>query len=272
MEAPNPFSANDYKKIIRKAIEANAEIRGYQGKLAAAAGCQNSYLSKVLGAAKAHLSPEQGLRVAQFWRLGDTETDYFLELIGLARTTYAPLVARTKERLRLIKERHENLSSRGAAVTLAADSDWLYYSAWYWSALHIIVGIPRYQTAEAAARALQLDRRLVDDVLQRLAAMGMVAQTGGRWAITPTHRHLPRESPLSPMNHANWRQRAVVDSYDPTRASLHYTVVNSHGEGDFERIKQAILGAIDQVRAIVRPAPDEDLSCLCIDLFRPVPA
>ena len=264
------FNHLDYKEVILKYIDANATVRGYQRQLAEAAKCQKSYFSHMLHNEKTHLNQEQMLRLAMFWNLSTLETDYFLELLGLAKTTFEPLRRRIKGRLQSLKGATENLSQRYAEAVglLPANHEATYYSSWVWSAVHMLVGLDEYQTPETISARLQIPVATVRSSLLALQGMGLIRLERQRWKIKPGHMHLPRESPLTATNHMNWRHRAVLDSQSPTSEGLHYTVVHSHSVKDLEKIKDLLLKTIDTTREAIKKSADEEVTCLCIDLFR----
>ena len=104
-------SFQEYKAVIRAMISSQSAVRGYQGRMAEAVGCPKSYFSQVLNS-KAHLNQEQAMRLCLFWSLNEIETEYFLELLNLAKTNFPPLIARIKKRLQSLKAQAENLAER----------------------------------------------------------------------------------------------------------------------------------------------------------------
>ena len=57
---------------------------GFKTELARAAGCTPSYLSQVVSG-KPELTPDQAVAIADFLRLGPTETEFFLILVDQSR-------------------------------------------------------------------------------------------------------------------------------------------------------------------------------------------
>jgi len=262
------FDSNDYKKFIREQIELNAGVRGYQSKLAEAAHCQKSYLSRVLHSDD-HLNPDQAIGLAQHWNLGPDEIDWFLELVELARAQTEPLKKRIRERLKTMKAKHEDLSHHFKKPRIGtSEKENLYYSSWHWSALHILTSIPAFRRVEVIAERLNLPRELVRDCLSKLELLGLVQNRGGEWKNVPGGLYLPKESHLSRNHHANWRQRALLDAQLPERNSIHYTDVVSHSFVDYETVKERLLEVIEASRKIIKPSKEEELSCVCIDFFR----
>lgn len=258
----------DYVEVIKTQINRNSMVRGYQGRLAQAAQCQTSYLSRVLRD-QAQLSPEQAIRLAEFWGFTEDETEYFLELVNLGRTNFPPLVRRIKARLAKLQAAHTNLSSRiNESKIIEDERSGLYYSSWHYMAIHILVGISSFQTVEAIATRLNVPASIVRDSLTYLSDLGLVTTNGRKWLIKPTHLHLPSTSAFTSINHSNWRQRATLDSQIRSSDGLHYTVIQSHSEKDFQKIRTIWLEAIEKARQVMKPSANEELTCICLDYFR----
>lgn len=43
--------------------------------------------------------------------------------------------------------------------------------------------------------------------------------------------------------------------------------VHSLGRSDYEKLKEMVLGFLDQTRAVVRPSAEEELACMTLDWF-----
>jgi uncharacterized protein (TIGR02147 family) len=261
------FSFVDYKAYLKSVLDGPGNERGYQSRLAEAAGCQRSYLSQVVRSAP-HLTPEHAMGMAQFWKLSTEETDYFLDLVHLGRTHSKPLRHRLQERMKETRAKRANLASRYQDKHLEpGEREQIYYSSWHLAALHILTSVPTHQTESALAERLSLPASFVRKSLERLESLGLVAKEGSKWRFGTGKLHLPKSSLLNGVNHSNWRMRAVWDSQNPDSEGIHYTVVHSHSRKDLETLKQKILGWIDESREVVDPSPSEEVTCLCLDLF-----
>jgi len=262
------FEFDDYKLYLLAEIDWNAVSRGYQTKLANAAKCHRSYLSQVLKG-KQHLNPEHGLRLTEFFGMPPLQAQYFVDLIYLARAGDLALCAFIKERLGRLKLESDNLERR-FKNTKKLDSMQMvqYYSSWHYGALHILAGLDGINSTAAFASHLNLPKSQVEATLAVLAAMGLVIRKENGWHSVPGHTYISNDSPLCAIHHGNWRQRAVLDSQIQPSPSIHYTSIQSHGLPDNARIKQLLIEAIDQIRKIVEPAQNEEVSCLCLDFFK----
>jgi uncharacterized protein (TIGR02147 family) len=265
----NVFDYTDYRLFLRAQIEAHNETRGYQSRLAEAAGCKRSFLSQVLHS-NVSLTPDQAAGLSQFWNLSEDETDWFMELVALARAGSPQMRRLCTRRLDTIKMRRANLSERLKPSRLhSAQSQAEYYSSWYWSAIHMMTCIPAYTTPTKISERLQLRLSLVEETLAALEKMGLVKSKNGRsWHSVELDLHVPKASKLNMSNHTNWRQQAIAKIQLGDDEALHYTAVHALSADAIEKIKAKLILMIQESREIVKPSSEEELVCLSCDLFK----
>lgn len=265
----NLLSYRDYKEFLNTCISEHGEKRGYQGQLAAAAGCQPAYLSQVLRS-HVHLTPEHACNLTHFLGFDDLETSYFLTLVDYGRAGSRRLQQRLKAQLDELKMKSENLATRLKDPKLeSVEAHALYYSAWHYGAIHILVSIPDFQTPIAISQRLNLPIKTVLETLRGLKTMGLVKQEKDRWVFTGGNLHIPKNSPLNGVNHQNWRMRAIQDSQNLSSDGLHYSFAFSVSQDDFEKLKTMLFTFIDEQRKIIDPSACEELVCFTYDLFKP---
>lgn len=263
------FRARDYREVIRQKTEENKGIHGYKGRLAQAAGCQRAYLSQVL-AGSVQLTPDHAAGLAQFWRLEPVERDYFLELVNLARAATPTLRRLIESRLETLKISQESVSGRIKKPKIeSVQLQSRYYSAWYYSAIHILITIANFRTIGAIAKRLKLSEDTVGAALSTLEQMNLAKREKEIWLPVSFDLHLPSQSPLNSINHLNWRLRAVEDSQKQVEESVHFTAVYSMSEKDIEDLKSRILQLISNSREIALKSAEKELVSMTIDLFRP---
>ena len=259
------YSFIDYKGFLQHQIEANKAVKGYKSRMAEAAGCKLSYLSQSLNG-PVHLMQEHACGLAVFWALSSEETQYFIDLVSYARAGTKQLRRVLTERLTATRDAQQKITKRIASTAISDEvQQKSYYSAWYISALHVLISIERYQTAEALAARLGIPAATVNAGLRTLQEMGGVMSVGGRWQVKGPPIHLPRESPYFAQQHLQWRMRAGLDA--SRQDSLHYTGVHSLSHADFARIKELLSSSITSAHEIVRASPEEEAVCLVCDLF-----
>jgi uncharacterized protein (TIGR02147 family) len=267
--ATDLFSFDDFREFIRSEVKRNRDSRGYQTRLATAAGCQRSYLSQVIHS-HVLITPDQALGMAGFWGLDEYQTEYFLDLVNLARASTTALRNRLQSRLDLAREKNTDLSRRLAprALKPKAEIESRYYSSWYWSAIHIATCLGSLRTSGDIARRFGLAVPLVEQVLKDLESAGLVAREQGKWKIAIRHLHLGKESPFMVAHHTHWRQKAIGKIQKGDFSDLHYASILALGQRDFREVQEVLLQTISKVRHQVETAPDEEVAVFTCDFFR----
>ena len=265
----NVFKYLDYKEFLKQEISDRAEKRGFITRLAEAAGCQRAYLSQVIHS-HVQLTPEHACNISLFLEMNDLESDYFLLLVDHGRAGTPLLRQRLSLRMEAIRQKSENLAERFQSASLISPEEQnRYYSAWLWSAIHMLVSAPAFQTVEVIMLRLGVPRSQVLEILSGLESMGLVEHQKGRWTFRGGNLHVPRGSPLNSMNHLNWRMRAIQDAQTPDSDGVHYTAAFTMSVKDAETLKAKILAFFDDHRKAVGESGSEELYCFNCDFFKP---
>lgn len=262
------FEYSAYPEYLRDYIKNNKHIRGIQILLAQAIGCQRSVISQVLNR-RADFTLDQAGQLCSYLKLSDDESGYFLDLVSLERAVSPKLRALLKDRIDSAKRKREDLSIRFAVgEALQVEQQVMYYSAWYWSAIHVLVSVPGFGTNEAISQRLGLPKSLVTEVLIQLLKMNLIDQVDGVFRVRTHQMHLPNSSPMNLMNHLNWRHKAIERIPLRNSKEIHYTSVFAASKSDIEEIRRQMLKLIDSTREIIKLSPEEELVCLNCDLFK----
>lgn len=112
------FEANHYRDFINSKITTYFKVRGYRTRLAKAAGFSPSFLSQVMHET-VELTPEHAIRLAQFWEMNETETEYFMLLVDHGRAGSITLRNHIKSRMDKMKS---ELSESGYLVAQTTSS------------------------------------------------------------------------------------------------------------------------------------------------------
>lgn len=264
MKKLSVFEFVDYRVYLQKAVELGGW--GALTRMAKAADCQRSYLSRVLKGT-VHLTPDHAYKLSQHLKLPSPETEYFLTIVEQARASssrYRDFLGSKIGRLRQANEKLDERLSRKETVSEAGAVN--YYSSWQWSAIHILLTIPGFSDPRSISQRLSIPEALVLSILRDLKKMGLVSFRNGKWQRISGDIHLPRESPLVSLHHGNWRQRAVLDSQQ-SKESIHYTAIHSMSTRAFLELKKELLASIDRSAEISGPSPCEELVCMALDFF-----
>src|ERR1035437_9824680 len=191
------FGYRDYKKYLLDQMRTRPRAgRGFKKALSKTIGCQTAFISHVFQD-RAHFSLEQGEAISRYLGLSPAETRFFLLLIDFTRAGTPELRRVLKQELDLLEEQSLVIKQRVAVkATLSREDQSVYYSAWYYAAIHVGITIPELRTAET---------------LQFLVSVGLATEKEGRFHPGQTLIHLERDSPLISKHHSNWRMQAIRD-------------------------------------------------------------
>lgn len=262
------FEYSDYKQFIKDIIRLHEAERGFQSRLATAAGCQRSYLSQVLNR-KAHLMPDHVWGLATMLGLSVLERDQFMDLLTYAKAVSQQLKASMLSQLEARRQKQFNLEQRLNAN--AVDQNVLnssYYATWIPSAVHVLLSVPRYQTPDAIAVRLKLDVSQVVGALSTLEGANLAFHDRGRWHQSKQSIHLPRDAVMTSSNHCNWRMKAMLDIQSSVHEGVHYTGIHSLSLSDETKIRGMIVEFLRQTRECIAPSPEEEVVCFNLDFFK----
>jgi uncharacterized protein (TIGR02147 family) len=265
------FEFESYRSFLNDFILAQPNRgRGWGARIAGHTGCHTSFVSQVLSG-RADFSVDQAFKLSSLLGFTEEETDYFLLLVSRERAGFDEMKGHyTKKITEMRAKRKEVVHRIGRSAQLKAIDQMKYYSSWHYALLHVLCAIPQFRTKEAIGDASRLELARVAEVLQDLEAMGLVEQKQNEWHRTERQLHLPANSPMIQKHHQNWRLKALESVDQPKQHELHYSSLVGIAKADAEKIQEAMLKAIDNVRGIVRASPEEEVYCYTLDFFQVV--
>ena len=151
--------------------------------------------------------------------------------------------------------------------TLSEQDRYVYFSSWQYTAIHIALSVPAFQTVEALTKHLSFPPKRVTEILKFLVRSGLAIEKKGRFEPGHSWIHLEKDSPLATKNHVNWRLQSLRALESQADSDLHYTSGISASKEDVYRIKAILVKAMEEVRAIIAQSTPEQACGLLIDLF-----
>lgn len=262
------YQARDYKSYLKNWIERQSDGgRGLRSRLAVEIGCQKAFVSQVLDGPR-HFSLEHGVRINSFLNHNRDEGRYFIILMNRDRAGSKELESFFDQQMKEIRsQRREVRKSIQVERQLDFEHAAIYYSQWFYSAIHMLVGNRKHRNVESIAKALQIPITTAELAVNFLTSVGLVNETKTGYERGAAFVHIDRDSPLSFRHHANWRWKSLQRLETPNDIDLHFSSVISLSEKEFVFIKDVLLRALTQIKAKVETAKDEKLVSLCIDLF-----
>lgn len=265
------FDYRDYKKYLNSALSTGGASRGSRSRLAEELRCQTAFISHVLNG-NSHFSLEHAVVISRFLNHTPEELRYFLLLVSLGRAGTKALEEHFISQIEEIQHKRTQIKEHITTDrALSPEAQIRYYSAWYYSAIHVATSVPEYQTRDALAATLGLAPGLVSECLEFLAEHGLVVEKKGRFLIGPVRMHLGSDSPMISRLHANWRLQSLQSLERPISASsndLHYSTVLTLSHEDAKRVREVLLRTVDETEKIFRPSPEEVVYCVGMDWFR----
>lgn len=259
------YDYQDYRLYLRDWIKTRG--RGEHTRLAETLRCHLTYLSQILGG-KAQLSPEQAQALNPYFEHSEDESEFFLTLVLHDRAGTAELRGYYSRQLRKALDRRLVLKNRlQTQKAIGKEAQATYYSAWYYLAIHLLIGIPEFQEKRKISKFLGLPVERVTEVIDFLVSSGLVVETKGRYQRGSFTIHLGNDSPLVRKHHTNWRMQAILSLDREQKDELHYSSVVTIAHEDALKIKSALVEAIERVRGIVKPSAEEALFCYALDFF-----
>lgn len=260
------FTFKSYKLFLKEICQ---KERGLLTRIASAAGCELSYLSKCLSS-EINITTDQAYKIAVYIRLKPLERKYFLALVELERAGDSNYKAYLQAGMDGMIKEHEDLSNRTTKETLENSYGvFNYHANWLHSAIHILVSIPEYQSLNSICQKLHLQKKVALKIIEDLISLKYIRKiSNDKYEYLQGGTHTSKESPLVVMYHQNWRQRAVIDSQSSDTDGVHYTNLQSMTLEDYNRIKNLILETIEKSEKIAGPSLPKEMINLNIDLFK----
>ena len=261
------FDFKDYKSYLL--FRENGWIeRGFRSRMADQARCQPPFVTQVLNGDK-HFSLEQADKINGFLNHSKDESHFFILLIEYVRAGTDSLREHFKQRMEELREKHLNLQMRLQIKNeLTVEDKTIYYSSWKYGAIHICTTIPELTNVPAIAQRLSLSEAEVQDCADFLLKTGLVERKARGFVAGKNFLHLGRDTKLLESHHSQWRMVALRHFAHMQEQDVHYSAAVTMSKKDMERIREVLVGAIDQAAEIIRPSESEDVYVFNLDFFR----
>jgi len=249
------FDFKDYKLYLKHIIESSK--RGIITRLAEAAGCQRSYLSQALST-QVNLTSDQIYNISIFLGLNEDEQEFLLLLLEHEKAASFSYKKRIQKKIETLKQNSKRLTKKVSSKN-SKEINPKYYSAWYYSAVHIASSINEIRTEKDFARLLNLDLVTIRKTLKDLKSWSLVSFKDEAWSYNDNYSlHLKDDSLLNRLNHANWRTYALSKPIEPEK-NINYTSVFTVSKKDLEILRADTLKLLEEQRKKISPSEPEEL-------------
>jgi uncharacterized protein (TIGR02147 family) len=260
------YEFESYQKYLVARLDHEKE-RGIRSRLARHLSCQTSFISQVL-TERSHLSLEHAIRVCDFLKLSSEESRYFMFLVQMEKSGSSELHRFFEAHLKEMKSKRELVRERiKVRGTLKPEDQAIYYSNWWYGAIHVLVAFDEIKTTKDVSQRLHLSPEVVERTLDFLLSRGLVVENVNGYGIGAQRIHLGRDSPLIARHHANWRIKAVEAQERPRKENLHYSSLIGISRNDALRIRNMLLDVLQNVEGIIVESKEEAPYVMLLDLF-----
>lgn len=263
------FDYRDYRKYLRDQLPTQGPKRGARSSLAKVMRCQTAFITQVL-TGKNQLSLEHAETINEFLHHSDVESEFFLLLVQLDRAGTMALKRRVEGQVQKAIDQQEQVAQRiKKHRPLNETEQWIYYSHWVYSAIHILCSISRHaQDAHSIAAALKTDLELTRRSLQFLMQIGLIKKTSHGFGLTEKFIHVDPSSPMLIRHHLNWRNYVQRSFESPRPEALHFTAVYSMSKADYSRLRKLLLDFVESSNQLIQDSVEEVLINLNLDLHQ----
>lgn len=263
------FEFIDYKIFMRAKIQSMPKHgHGQMLKIAKLLNIHTTMVTHIFRG-DSNLSVEQALKLSTYFGFSELETEFFINLVQLERSSTSESKAYFKNHLEKLKARALNLKERLQIKKVLDEKDQaLFYSQWYYAAIHLFIAINPEPSPELIADELKLPIKTVNQVIEFLISTGLCIETNGYLKIGESQTYLDRDSKLIARHHANWRFKSIEKFDRIATDELVFTNPVAISREDFLKIREELIQMIDRFRKIAEPSPSEEICTLNIDWIR----
>jgi uncharacterized protein (TIGR02147 family) len=239
-----------------------------EGLMAKSAGCQASYLSRVLQE-KVHLTEDQAIGITEFLALTDDETYFFLLLLRYEKAGTLRLKKYLRKMIELALKEQHSVGQRVKADRIVHSEEQIaeYFISWVPSAVHLLASSEEYKTPEQIAKRLNISSQKVRETLSSLKKMGLVNDSNNRWSFSGGPIHVPKESNYHSTLQTHRRQLSLNSISYGDMNDLHFSSLFTLDRKDFEALKALSNKYIEKSHDKIKASGAEELFCICLDLF-----
>lgn len=259
------FEFDDYRAYLKYRLTEAKGSRGSVSTLAEYLNCQSSFLSQVISF-RSHLSLEHGHKVCDFLQFSQNERDYFLLLIQENRAGTHDLKEYFKLKAKKMQDSLGEIKNfLGNQSELNETQKSIYYSHWWYSAVHVLALLPKFKTVAHIASRLNMSLQQVEFIIQFLVQCQLIKPTVDGFQPLTQSIHLGKDSYLIAKHHVNWRLKMAEILNHPRKEDLNYSSIIGISERDAKKLRTLILKFLAECDTTVMASKEEEAYILNFD-------
>lgn len=262
------FDFKHYRDYLKVRLATTGESRGLRTKLAEKTNTQPAFISRVLSG-ELDFSLEHSPVINELLQHTKEEAHFFNLLLMQDRAGNHLLKKYFKDQIdEILEKRTVFLDRVKASESVSVSDQAVYYSQWYYLAIHVLVGIQQFQSREAIAQRLGLALPTVSKAIDDLSKMGLVEIKGGRILMGKKRIYLAKNSPWISHLHTHFRNRAIGRIAEPDTDDLHFSAAMSVSKKVYDEYRKRLLDLMSEFDSKIADSKEEEMYAINIDLFR----
>ncbi len=262
------FSFESFDVFLKNIVGLRGKRGGLKREIASAMGGHQAALSRIL-AGQAKMTLEQSEKITRHFQMDSDETRFVLFLLEEDRAGSADLKLFFRKEREKIRDSRLTVKERiPPSKKINQQDQALYYSAWYYQAIHVLACIPTHKNVNTISQQLHLPTKLVSEVLSHLERMNLIIQGPDGWIPGEMHLHLDRTSEFLRQHHTNWRNQSIHRLDLENENDLRYSGVFSMSRTDARILRERLLSQLHENLKHVQNSDSETVYAYCFDLFQ----
>lgn len=262
------YQHKDYRKFLSSTFESGGKRTGSKKTASEFLKIHTSFLSLVL-AEKADFSLEQAESMTRFLKLNEFDSHFFLLLVSKNKAGTPHLQRFFSQQIdNHLKQRKELEDRIQPNQTISENEQAKFYSHWVFSAIHVAVSIPKFQTRDSLLKLFSMEPTALDEVLSFLMQIGIIKKEKDRFITGSNHIHVGKDSPNLIRHHINLRLNSLEKLSAQTEADLRFSSFISLSLEDCEKIRELLLKGLQQSMEIIKKSKEETMYGFNFDFYK----
>lgn len=263
----NIFQYTDFRKYMEERLEEPPYGRGARGRMASFIGCQPSFITQVLKG-RNELSLEHAHQVNLFFEHTGDESNYFINMVLLARSGSTGLGEYLENQLREIREKALSIDNVSPQAALSDEDTLTYYNDWRYPMIHMALTIPGFRTVESLVDRLHISEREVLEKLQFLTRSKLCKKVSDRYYEPGEVRiHLKKSAAFSKTAAIMMRLHNLERMDMLKKSDMNFSANITMSREKFELLKSRFRDLIKEINETLVDDEPESLYSLTIDLM-----
>lgn len=260
------FEFDDYKTWMKAKIQLKPQNgRGEISRIAEKLSVHVTLVSQILRGEK-DFTIEQAHAIAEYFKINDLETDYFMNLVQLSRAGTAPLKEFFKRQQAELKQKSLHLKNRiNVDRELTPEESARFYSSWIYSAIRVFCSIGNSKSKAEIGDQFHLSSKDLNEAVDFLLSAGLLKLSDEGYSVGPQRTHAAFGSPFLKSHLNNWRTKVIESAHALTANELMYSACLSISKKDFAMLRERFAETVKEVNNTVKSTDPEEMVIFNLD-------